>query len=83
MSARLRTFSPLGIEAVPVEVEVDESQAEFPEPAASLDLLITLGVLSGSGQLSFDRFEYRDLASRLNSALTRVDHGKRGGKTAL
>ena len=39
--------------------------------------------LSGSGQLSFDRFEYRDLASRLNSALTRVDHGREGRQNGL
>ena len=100
--AKLRTFSLLGIEAVPVDVEVDVSQAampktilvglpeaavkesthrveraivnsgfqrphdrvvinlapaELPKNAASFDLPITLGVLAGSGQLAFERFE--------------------------
>ena len=102
MLAKLYTFSLLGIEAVPVEVEVDVSSAampktilvglpeaavkesmhrvewaivnsgfqrphdrvvinlahaELPKQAASCDLLITFGVLAGSGQLSSERFE--------------------------
>lgn len=37
MLAKLQTFSLLGIEAAPVEVEVDDSPAELPKHAASID----------------------------------------------
>ncbi len=101
MLAKLHTFSLLGIEAIPVDVEVDVSPGtipktilvglpeaavresthrveraivncgfqrpydrvvinlapELPNNAASFDLPITLGVLAGSGQLAFERFE--------------------------
>ncbi|MCC7087329.1 MAG: YifB family Mg chelatase-like AAA ATPase [Pirellulales bacterium] len=102
MLAKLHTFSLLGIDAVPVEVEVDVSPgalpkivlvglpeaavkesthrveramvnsgfqrphdkivinlapAELPKNAASFDLPITLGMLSGSGQITSDKFE--------------------------
>jgi magnesium chelatase family protein len=101
--AKLHTFSLLGIEAIPVDVEVDVSPgtipmtilvgspeaavresmhrvelaivnggfqrpcdrvvinltpAELPKQAASFDLPITLGVLAGSGQLTFDHFAH-------------------------
>ena len=102
MLAKLKTFSLLGIEALPVEVEVDVSPgalpktvlvglpeaavresihrveraivnsgfvrprdrvvinlapAELPKQAASFDLPISLGLLTGTGQLSSDLFD--------------------------
>ena len=62
-----------GTEAVPVDVEVDVSQAVMPETipvglpkAASFDLPITLGVLAGSGQLASGRFEQYAVVGELS-----------------
>ncbi|MFN7730753.1 MAG: hypothetical protein ACK5OB_02555 [Pirellula sp.] len=63
MLAKLKTYSLVGIEAVPVDVEVDLSPSALPkivlvglpEQAVRFDLPISLGMLFGSNKLVSDR----------------------------
>ena len=47
-------------------VVINLAPAELPKQTASFDLPITLGVLAGSGQLTFDRFEHYAVGGELS-----------------
>jgi magnesium chelatase family protein len=67
MLAKLRTYSLVGIEALPVEVEVDVSAGALPKTTlVAFDLPITLGTLAGSGQLASDLFEQYAVVGELS-----------------